>query len=527
MPQVADLREISLVTQGFGQGVNLQSTPNLLAPTEVRRAENGYLDERGGFTKRLGCLSMGPVGAGTDRIISAYVFYRSGTSPHLLIHTSAGKIYYTTDPTTNPITWVQIGTGYSTTQPASWETFNGKAYFSDGTGPYSSWDGTTLATYPSVPLFKYIRLWKDTMWGSGVVGLPDRVYSSQPASAEVWPSASWFSVRVGDGDEIRALATDGIYLIVGKRATGTMVTDPAQFFNHVYDYEKGIESHFSVIQHESNIYYLTRRGIAQWQPDAPANLISYKIDPLWDPHILNPDTTQFAWAYAYGQRVSWALPEIGQQRPTIQVNYYPRLAELSALGVRGLGPWSIDRIPISCAVNWRYQSTFRLLGGSNKANALYWVFADNVGQDDGVPFTALLETGAFDFGNPLLTKYIRRMRVLGRGQFNVSIRRNFQNGLYKTSPVDLSALASDLWGVGTWAGGANLSDLWGPDSNVKEATINPDAYGRYIAFVFTDLDSDPGNTIVPVGSVDYLIPTGEWSVLGCVVDGFMLGVRNT
>lgn len=109
MPQVADVKEVRVQTQGFGQGINLQDAPNLLAPTEVRRAENGSLDERGGFTKRLGCLNMGPVGASTDRIISATTFYRGYLQPQLLIHTTAGKIYYTLDPTTNPIVLEALG----------------------------------------------------------------------------------------------------------------------------------------------------------------------------------------------------------------------------------------------------------------------------------------------------------------------------------------------------------------------------------------------------------------------------------
>jgi hypothetical protein len=523
MPQVADVKEVRVQTQGFGQGVNLQDAPNLLAPTEVRRAENGSLDERGGFTKRLGCLNMGTVGAGADRIISAYTYYRGYVQPQVLIHTTAGKVYTTTDPTANPIVWTQIATGYSTVQPMSWETFNSKVYFCDGVSPYSSWDGTTLATYPSAPVARYLRLWKDTMWSSGITNLPDRVYSSAAGDAETWPVANWIDIRKGDGDTVRALGTDGVYLIIGKRNSGSLIYDPALFFNRVFDYEKGIESHWSVIQHESNIFYLTRRGIAQWQGDSPASLISYKIDPMFNPAILNADATQYCWAYAYGQRVSWAMAEVGSIYPTIQVNYYPRLAELTALGVRGLGPWSIDRMPIICAINWRWQTTFRLLGGSNQANKFYWLFADSVGQDDGQSFVAILETGAYDFGDPLLTKYIRRMRILGRGRLNVQLRRNFLGGIYYTKFVDLSA-GLELWNDGSvW----NDGSMWGPDSNVKETTVNPDAYGRFFALIFSDNDPAPGNSVVPLGTKDYVISTGQWSILGIVIDGSLLGVRNT
>ena len=522
MPQVADVKEVEVVTQGFQKGLNIQDAPNLLENVEVRRAENGLFDERGGFSKRAGCQNMGTVGAAGDRIISTYVFNRGdAVAPHLMVHTSAGAVYYTTDPTANPIVWTPVVvSGFSISQPMAWETFNSKCYFCDGTH-YSSWDGTTYATYPSAPKGKYIRLYKDTMWVAGVFGLPDRIYSSNPGDAETWPAANWVDIRHGDGDVVRGLASDGVYLIVGKRNTGTIIYDPALFYNRVYDYEKGFESHWGVIQHESDIYYITRRGVAKWAGDAPADLISYKIDPIFDPHILNYNLLATAWAYTYGQVISWCVAEIGAAYPTMQINYYPRLAELTALGIRGLGPWSVDRVPVACASVYRYQDKVRLYGGSTLANKLYWVFADGIGQDDGQTFTAILETAAFDFGAPLLTKYVRRMRILGRGKFNVSIKRNFQNTLYRTASVDLSQ-GTDMWNNNNWN-----SDNWGPDANVKETTVNPDAYGRFITVVFYDADPNAGSMTIPVGSRDYSRPTGQWSILGCILDGQLLGVRNT
>ena len=80
MPQVADLKDIRAQTQGFGDGINIQDAPNMLGPNECRRAENGVLDERGGFTKRSGCSNQGPVGVGADRIISCYTYNRGGAT---------------------------------------------------------------------------------------------------------------------------------------------------------------------------------------------------------------------------------------------------------------------------------------------------------------------------------------------------------------------------------------------------------------------------------------------------------------
>src|SRR5215467_13514669 len=153
MPEIAKLAEVTVKTQGFSEGIDLQSGPNMLAPTEVRRAENGVLDERGGFTKRLGCQNQGAVGGGADRIISSYVFNRGAvTPPQFLIHTSAGQVFYTNDPTTNPVVWTQIPGAWSISQPMTWETFNSKVYFGDGVTAYSAWDGTTKTTPAGAPV---------------------------------------------------------------------------------------------------------------------------------------------------------------------------------------------------------------------------------------------------------------------------------------------------------------------------------------------------------------------------------------
>lgn len=520
MPQVADLKEVRAQTQGFAGGVNIQEAANLLQPIELRKGENIVLDERGAASKRPGCQSQGTFGVAADRIISSYRFDRGINPPQFLIHTSAGQIYYTLDPTANPAVWTLISGGYSTTQPMSWETFNSKVYFCDGVSNYSAWDGAALTTFPSAPKAKYLRIWKDTMWSSGISGTPDRVFSSAPGDPETWPAASWVDIRKGDGDAVGALGTDGLFLIVGKRNTVQVIYDPALFSNRTADYEKGIESHWSIIQFEANIFFLSRRGVCKYNGDQPADIISYKIDPLFDPRVLNYGALNLVWAYSVGDKISWCVPEVGNASPTMQINYYPRLAELSPLGVRGLGPWSFDRIPIRVATLWRSGAVIRLFGGSNIANKLYWVFADNVGQDDGVSFAGLLETGLYDLGDPIVEKYIRRIRVLGRGKFTLQLKKNAGTGVYKSFPVDLTS-GGTTWNIGNW----NVGN-WGPDSNLKETTVNPDAYGRFFSIVITDAEPGAGTVTLPVGSKDYSIPQGEWSVLGLILDGSLLGVRT-
>jgi len=501
--------------QGFEGGVNIRDAITQLNPNECRRLENGVLDERGGFSKRLGCRDKGTFGADVDRVLSAYTFYRAAQVPQVIIHVSDGRILYTNDPTAQPVVWSVIATGQSTTEPFSFETFNSKCYMGNGTNDYASWDGTTRVAYPSAPKGKYLRLYKDTMWVSGIAATPDRVWSSAPGDAETFPISGWVDIAKGDGDQVMALATDGLYLIVGKRNRAMVIYDPVTFANRVVDFEKGFESHNGVAQFEGAIFYVTRRGICMWLGDSPSRVVSGKLDPLFDPNVLNLDALKRSWAYTYENRIGWALPEIGSSSPTFQLEYYPRL-----MGKDNQAPFAMQRMPAANFTRWRYQANELLFAFHSTKNKILQTFSD-VGTDDGQIFTTIAETGALDFDRPTVSKYLRYMRMLGRGQFNLLMLRNFRIDIYKTFVVDMvSSLdawtPSDLWGEGSW----------GPNVLLKEVRVHPDGYVRFLTLRFTDSDPDTGSKNIPVGSQDYLIPAGEWAIYGYNLDATVLGVRD-
>lgn len=509
------VQEIQATGAGFEGGVNIRDAITQLAPNECRKLENGVLDERGGFSKRLGCLSKGTFGSSTHRVLSSYVFYRVGFVPQLIIHTTNGDVLYTNNPDVDTITWSTIVTGQSTTAPFSFETFNNKLYMSNGVNDYAAWDGSAYTAFASAPKGKFLRLWKDTMWVAGIAATPDRIYSSNPGDAETFGVSNWVDIAKGDGDQVRALATDGMFLIIGKRNRAMSISDPTTFANRVVDFEKGFESHFSVAQFEGVIYYLSRRGICQWLGDTPSRIISNRIDPLFDPAVLSLSALDRCWAYTYENRIGWALCEVGQTIATLQIEYYPRLA-----GQDSIGPFGFQRMPCNTLVRWRYMAREVLFASHNGANKVLQAFGPT-GLDDGVVFSGLAETGALDFNKPTLHKYLRRMRMLGRGQFTLSMIRNFRIDLYKTFAIDMTSdvdtwTTGDLWNTG----------VWGPDLLLQEARIHPDAYVRFLTLRFSDADADLGRKIVPVGSVDRSLDAGEWAVYGYNIDATVLGVRD-
>jgi hypothetical protein len=514
---------IQAQSRGFDGGVNIRESISQLAPNELRTSENGVLDERGGWSKRLGCKSNGTFDTGTDRILSMYTFYRGTVAaPQVIIHTTAGKMYYTNDPTAATVTWTAITTGLSTTAPMSYETFNGKCYFGNGVDSYASWSGTAYTTFPTAPKGKYLRLWKDTMWMSGITGLDDRVYSSAAGDAETWPVASWVDIAHGDGDTVNALGTDGLVLIVGKTKRTMTIYDPVTFANRVVDYEKGIESHFSVIQFEGHIYYLTRRGIAEFDQSGPARIISGKIDPLFDPSVLNLSALNRVTSYTFNNQIGWALPELGSDLPSVQIEYYPRLGPISQFGTVGIGPWAFQRMPAGVFTRYRSGVLEFLFGAHSTANKFLQLFAP-VGTDDGAVFTAMLETSAYDFGIPTRTKYIRRIRFLGRGVVTAIGLRNYQSANYRTKSLDMAGGGGvDLWSTGdVWGTGT-----WGPQSLYQEAIWNIDAYGRSFQIRLSDSSPNTSRRLVEVGSKEYTLTAGGWAIYMINLEGSLLGVRD-
>jgi hypothetical protein len=517
-PRSATSADVAVRSQGFDGGVNVRDAPNQLAPNECRLLENVILDERGGAEKRLGCQSQGTFDAGADRGISMYTFYRGTTAPQMLMQTSAGVLKYTNDATANPIVWTNIATGLSSTARFSFETFGGKAWFSNGVDAYASWDGTTYTTYASAPKGKYLRLWKDTMWVLGVPTLDDRVYSSNAGDPSTFGVASWVDIAHGDGDTGTALATDGLYLIVFKRNRHFVIYDPATFANRLVDFEKGCESHFSVVEFEGDIYFLSRRGICKYLGDTPAVIISYKLDPIFRDDVLNLNALSGAWATTEANRVLWALPEVGSNINTMQLEYYPRLGPVSQLGSRGLGPFAFHRLPAVCFTRVRSGTYDRLFGAAGAANKVYWCFAP-VGTDDGVMFTAIVETGAYDFGQPLAEKYLRLIRVVGRGRYNFFTRRDFATSLYGTYLIDF-VTGSDVWGSGNWG-----SDTWGPAAVIQSKAIPIDLYGKFLSLRFSDSESGTGTKLIGVGSKEKSLTGGEWAIYGFALEGTLLGER--
>lgn len=494
-----DGAQIQAKQPGFGGGVNIRDVPSALEEDEAIALANIILDERGGVSKRQGSTLISTVGTGTDRILSIYTWYRVASDPHVIIHLSDGSLRYSTNYDTGSPSWTTIATGKSTSAPYNFETYLDRLYMSNGVNNYAKWDGTTFTEMASNPKGKYLKLWKDSMWVSGVEGsgLENRIYSSNVGDPDTFGASSFVDIFKGDGDRIKALGADANALIPFKQRRFFIIFDPVTFANRLMDSEKGCESHRSLLYSEEGIYFLSSVGICVYFGDGPAEMISGKIQPLFTASQLNYTALDLACSYQDGVRFGWSLPEASSAVPNLQIEYYPRYDKK---------PWTFHRLPARAMASVRKQTNVLLLYGHNASNKVEKAFVGST--DDGTAFQALVEVGWYDFNSPLNWKYLNRVKLVGRGKFEIQFKRNFETAIKRNRLIDFSG-GTDLWTTAdTW----NVGE-WGPESNIREIDIYPDVYGRVFLVRLLDAESGVGIRPIDIGGRQASITEGEWTLL--------------
>jgi hypothetical protein len=179
-------------------------------------------------------------------------------------------------------------------------------------------------------------------------------------------------------------------------------------------------------------------------------------------------------------------------------------------------------MPTQCFTRYRYGSHDHLLAAHNNAAKIMEIYAP-VGTDDGVPFRGMLQTAWFDFGNPAHTKYLRELRFLCGGRFEVLVYRDFEEGIHRTLTVDATGIpdfweTSEEWGDGDW----------GKEDPVRDMRkTNIDAYGRWFSYRFQDAyETNINFQTYWIGSRGRDLQVGEWAIYGVVSEGTVLGKRS-
>jgi len=424
-------------------GINMAVSPEKLKLDQAMELAGWEIQEYGviGAPYKSNWLGS-PVASGC---LSLHRFMREGGATQLIGHWADGSLRYSTDAltaTSSSATWTTIATGLSTTVPIAFETYLGAVWMACSTSDFRKWDGSSQTTYASAPKGKYLRVWNDVMWLSGVSGNEHRLYSSAPGDPTSWPAANFVDIDKGRGLGIRGLGATGASLAVFKHDRHHQLYDPVEYSNRLVDPSKGCLSHFSIVPHDGQLYFVSAQGICRYLGDAPAEIISDPVGPLFD-DIFRYNTSYGTamravaneasiWGYSFKDHVGWTIPMAAQAE---SFAYFPRLPDQ---------PWFRPSLPLSGPVVTTIEpgAIPRLYVADKAAGALYRV--NDQANADQSSVACKWVTPWFDMDSPLDEKYIEYIQLARRGGVSVKIRKDYDWNGAGTTLFDGTTSATDM-----------------------------------------------------------------------------------
>jgi len=464
MASLRTYKELVKVVPAPVKGVNMISAVDKLQVDEALDIRGYEFQEYGVLGLPWGSTEIGTPNAGA--IICAHVFQKEGSTTQLIIQGDDGTLRYSSNFITathvSPSTWTTIATGLSTTARFSFVTYLDAVYMCNGVDDYRKWDGAAQTLYSTVPKFKYLAVWKDAIWGAGVTANPHRLYRSDFGDGAVWGALNFVDIEKGDGLGISALAPEINELVVFKYLNTHAMYDPIEFLNRLVDPDKGSVSHWATVTHNGRLYFLSGMGVCLYTGDGPSQIVSERIQPVFDDLRTATDPTKFirVWgseantcAVSFEDHIDFRIPmyrdDLGNDTASWWQLYpdYPERPWLRS-GPDGL-------FAVSVREKNAPQEYYELNAGT-----LFRRYSEI-----GVTVNGRWWTSWQDFDAPIDEKYLHTVVLLARGLFNLGIFKDFDYSNSALPEVGSGVVGTGL-GVGT--DGTQMADV----------TVYTDAYGK-------------------------------------------------
>lgn len=174
-----------------------------------------------------------------------------------------------------------------------------------GTGQKYDLAGGVVTSIPNMPRGYASTIYKDRFWISGRRDIINnsRLFFSDLADFEVWPSVNFFDINVGDGDAVNELLVYQDNLMIFKdNATYVLSYDqgPAQAVLQVVNTEIGAMGAHCVAAYENSIFIL-QYNIVYEMVNYDFTRVSVKIPFEYDDTVPLGDeaTVDQSWKYAF------------------------------------------------------------------------------------------------------------------------------------------------------------------------------------------------------------------------------------
>lgn len=527
-------REVALAN--FSGGLNLRDAPTELANTETPDCMNVTLTEIGGVQKRLGYIKKNPSPfttahppqnlfgwktAGVELTqCGPDVFRNNGTSSvHMfstadraafaefagsvyaihpvdgVIHSSDGTTWHAIagspkgtclepwqnrllcggDPSNPPrlsasaigdaLNWslspiARSGTDMSVT--------NGSATVTSASGAFTAGDVTVAILIGAVTY--HIA----SVTNSTTVVL-DSPYAGVTATNVAWSTSGfgWFNdIREHDSQPLVAIkAASGLDIagkpgvLVFKNGSSYRVNDPNTGAYQTIDTSVGAASAISVVSLFELTFVLHQTGIYVTNGTAALTLLSGQLQPLFTPTGVAYDQAGLFCAGISGSdnRVHFSFPRAGSTANDLHLELHANL-KLA---------WIMPHTDAaSCYATYLVNDEQLHAGSPTVAGQVYQMGVG--GNDDGADIACYYQTKWLAPAGGIETRF-RRLRVFGRGDFSLYVKRDFDLGPGSLNQVVLSGNGM-LWDTGMWD-----VDVWGPTVYEDSEDFWSLGNGKYIA----------------------------------------------
>jgi hypothetical protein len=463
----------SFVLENFSGGLDLVSSLNDIKPGFTPHAKNFRISEYGGIEKVRGYSAFATLGSSAHDLT---VYANADGSTRLLVAavpTGLISVDSGGTATTRLNTWAAASN-------TSFAMHADKLYALDTANNIAVWDGaaasaTTYAPGANTgpPQGIILGIWEGRMWVAKTDSM--RVEWSEPADATngfvntsgLWPTAN--NVELGGTGSTSDTIIGGMVtpdgLLVFTTGSTYLIYDSTDGFNSVVDAENGCSSRRSLARVGDAIFGVNARGIFATTGRTPLEVVSGKVDPLFQAE--DPDLTTAAGArnfrsylLSYDRGSEHLMLDVSPEQGSIMAHDYPAYA------------FATGSFPDADEATYFIDATDR--------TKLRLAF--DGGTFAGTDIECRYETPFMDFGDDRILKRMRRVRLVGFGDVYVAARVDYSPSATPASSAAAGFPASNgmLWGTGTWGTGQ-----WG-GYELSEAVLPLSARGRRLQLVITE-----------------------------------------
>lgn len=383
---------------------------------------------------------------------------------------------------------------------------NGDATVTSATGAFTSADLSKTITIVGVAY----RI--ATVTSTTEVEL-ERVYEAASGGSKDWATSgdAWTNdVREGNDAEIVGLSGASgvdiigqVGLLVWKNRSLHRVYDPDTGAYQTIDTAVGAPSQEAIVDAFDRTFCINERGIWWTDGNRPLQLVSQKLDKLFQPTQIAYDQAALFCAGWANDRVHFSLPRAGSTANDLHLEYHP------AEG------WIVPHTDAVSCYATRTDGDQKLYGGSTSADGQVYTLGVG-GTDDGVDIACYCQTKWFPPANGLPCSF-RRVLVFGRGLFDLYTKLDFDTGAGELTAASLPGGAG-IWNESSW-GDAD----WAPANYEDSAEFWSLGHGSHISFVFRETGSATAVAPKLLGVGD-APEVGVFAVYGLVLQFIPIGV---